>query len=76
LDLQRLSRALQVPPRTQSGAGLGIWLSAHVAYAMDGSLRGARVESGGSRFRLELPLAGASSDGPGPSTVDGPRSAG
>jgi signal transduction histidine kinase len=52
-DLARLEPQLRVPPRTQSGAGVGLWLASHIALALGGTLVGERC-SPGSRFRLTL----------------------
>jgi signal transduction histidine kinase len=57
LDLRRLqASAQQVPQRTQTGAGWGLWLGGQAARAMGGRLEGRRRQSGGSVFSLLLPL--------------------
>lgn len=55
LDLTRLEPKLRVPPRTQSGAGVGLWMAAHLAHAMDGQLTAERAADGGTRITLTLP---------------------
>jgi signal transduction histidine kinase len=60
LDLRRLQvSSQQIPLRTQTGAGWGLWLGAQVARAMGGRLEGRRRQSGGSAFSLLLPLKAA-----------------
>ncbi|MET0387939.1 MAG: HAMP domain-containing sensor histidine kinase [Polyangiales bacterium] len=61
-DLGRLQPQLRVPPRTQSGAGVGLWLAAHIAKALGGTLTGERSNPG-SRFRLTLPLKSTAAGG-------------
>jgi two-component system sensor histidine kinase AauS len=56
-ELERLKPSRQVPRPTQSGAGVGLWLSAHLARAMGGDLTGERPAESGSLFVLTLPLA-------------------
>jgi signal transduction histidine kinase len=59
-DLRRLqASAQQIPQRSQTGAGWGLWLGAQVARAMGGRLEGRRRQSGGSAFSLLLPLKAA-----------------
>lgn len=56
-DLRRLqANAQQIPQRSHTGAGWGLWLGAQVARAMGGRLEGRRRQGGGSAFTLFLPL--------------------
>lgn len=62
LELRRLDTSkMQLPTRTQTGAGWGLWLSAQVAKAMGGRIEGHRRKTGGSKFTLYLPLTAAKS---------------
>lgn len=59
-DLLRLdSSKVQLPARTQTGAGWGLWLGAQVASALGGRLEGRRRKQAGSAFSLYLPLTAA-----------------
>jgi signal transduction histidine kinase len=59
-DLRRLqTSSQQIPQRSQTGAGWGLWLGSHVARAMGGRLEGRRCQGGGSVFTLFLPLKAA-----------------
>lgn len=55
VDLERLEPQLRVPGRTQSGAGVGLWMAAHTALAMGGRLTAERAADGGTRLALTLP---------------------
>lgn len=57
VDLARIADSTPMPPRTASGSGQGLWLTANVARAMGGALSGERLADGGSVFVLELPLS-------------------
>lgn len=55
---ERFSQSSRGDRRTATGTGIGLWLTAQVLHAVDGTIRYERPMRGGSRFVVTLPVHG------------------